>query len=285
MGLAWQQAPLSENPSGRFLLEQPLPDHILYAEPSGRRMRVELAGAVVAESDKVTLLHETGQYPVAYFPAADVDPGLLHRSSTRSAHRQLGETHWWSLAIDGRRFEDVAWSHPSPPRHAQQLAGLIAFVWGAMDAFYEEDEPISGHAADPYHRVDVRSSNRRLTVRLGDELIADTGAPLGVFETGFAPRWYAPRRDIAVRVLEDNPARTLCPYKGVAHYFDVVADCQRAIAAAWSYPDALPESARLARYVSFDPGQLEVTLDGTRLLPAAHQEVVGQGIDRNLAAA
>ena len=51
MGLAWQQAPLSENPAGRFLLEQPLPAHILYAEPAGRRMRVGLVGAVVAQGD------------------------------------------------------------------------------------------------------------------------------------------------------------------------------------------------------------------------------------------
>src|SRR4051812_9421428 len=60
MGLAWQQAPFGQNAAGQFLVEEPLPEHILYAEPAGRRMRVELAGAVVALSDGVTLLHETG---------------------------------------------------------------------------------------------------------------------------------------------------------------------------------------------------------------------------------
>ena len=44
MGLAWQQAPFGEHPAGRFLLERSLPERILYAEPAGRRMRVELAG-------------------------------------------------------------------------------------------------------------------------------------------------------------------------------------------------------------------------------------------------
>jgi len=84
MGLAWQQGPFGENPSGQFLLEQPLPDHILYAEPAGRRMRVELAGAVVAHSDRVTLLHETGRYPVAYFSQAHVAQGLLKPSGKRT---------------------------------------------------------------------------------------------------------------------------------------------------------------------------------------------------------
>ena len=285
MGLAWQQGPFGENPSGQFLLEQPLPAHLLYAEPAGRRMRVELAGAVVAHSERVTLLHETGRYPVAYFPPADLDAALLRPSSKRTQHPQLGETLWWSVEIGGQRFGDVAWSHPRPPRHAQLMAGLVAFVWDAMDAFYEEDEPIVGHAADTYHRVDVRSSRRQLTVRLGGELVAGTRAPLAVFETGFAARWYVPHRDVAVGVLHDDPLRTLCPYKGVARYFDVVAGGQRAAAAAWSYPAALPESAQLAGYVSFDPGQLEVTLDEQRVLPAAHQQVVATGTDRNLAMA
>ena len=283
MGLAWQQGPLGERPSGQFLLQQALPAHILYAEPAGRRMRVELAGAVVAHSERVTLLHETGRYPVAYFPPADLDAALLRPSSKRTQHSQLGHIGWWSLEIGGQRFGDVAWSHPRPPRHAQLMAGLVAFVWEAMDAFYEEDEPILGHAADPYHRVDVRSSRRQLTVTLGGELVAGTRAPLAVFETGFAPRWYVPRRDVAAGVLHGYPLQTLCPYKGVARYFDVRAGGRRAAAAAWSYPEALPESERLADHVSFDPGQLEVTLDGKRLLPAAHQQVVATGTDHNLA--
>jgi len=285
MGLAWQQGPFGESPAGQFLLGRPLPGHILYAEPAGRRMRVELAGAVVAQSEGVTLLHETGRYPVAYFPPADLDAALLRPSGKRTQHQHLGQTLWWSLEIGGQRFGEVAWSHPRPPRHAQPMAGLVAFAWGAMDAFYEEDEPILGHAADPYHRVDIRSSRRQLTGKLGGALVAGTHAPLVVFETGFAPRWYVPRRDVADGVLHDHPLQTLCPYKGVARHFDVVAGGCRAPAAAWSYPAALPESARLAGYVCFDPGQLELTLDGQRLLPVAHQRMVATGNDRNLAVA
>jgi uncharacterized protein (DUF427 family) len=285
MGLAWQQAPFGPNPAGRFLTEDPLPEHILYAEPAGRRMRVELAGAVVARSDTVTVLHETGRYPVAYFPIPNVDPSVLSRSATLTHHPVLGDTVWWSLQIAGQEFPDAAWSHPNPPDYADSMTGLIAFVWDAMDAFYEEDEAILGHAADPYHRIDVRASSRRLTVHAAGELIADTRAPLAVFETGFAPRWYVSRHDIAAAVLHDDPLRTLCPYKGVAQYFDIIAGERRLPAAAWSYPNAVPESARLAGYISFDPAQVEMSLDGLVQQPAAHQEIATAGTDRNLAAA
>jgi uncharacterized protein (DUF427 family) len=122
-------------------------------------------------------------------------------------------------------------------------------------------------------------------VHADEILIANTEAPLAVFETGFAPRWYLPRLDIAAEALRDDPQRTLCPYKGIAHYYDVVAGERRLPAAAWSYPEAFPESARLNGYVSFDPEQVDVRIDGQRLVAAPHQEIVATGTDRNLAAA
>jgi uncharacterized protein (DUF427 family) len=76
----------------------------------------------------------------------------------------------------------------------------------------------------------------------------------------------------------------MCPYKGVAHYFEVVAGDDRVAGGAWSYPEALPESARLRGHVSFDPGLLEVEIDGKRLPPAEHQQVVPAGADRDLTA-
>jgi uncharacterized protein (DUF427 family) len=247
-------------------------------------MRVELGGAIIAQSDDVTFLHETGRYPVAYFAAADVAQTALRRSLTCSKHQELGDTQWWSFQIEDRLFEDVAWSHPQPSEHAASMAGRLAFVWDAMDAFYEEDEPILGHAADPYHRVDIRASSRRITVHVDGIRVADTTTPLAVFETGFAPRWYLARRDIIPAALHEDAYRTLCPYKGIARYFDVVVAERRLPAAAWSYPDAFPESARLRGYVSFDPQQVAVHIDGEHLRSTPHQGVVATGTDRNLAA-
>ena len=39
MGLSWQQGPLGGRSIGRFLVEQPLPERLLFAEPLRRRMR------------------------------------------------------------------------------------------------------------------------------------------------------------------------------------------------------------------------------------------------------
>src|SRR5882757_10709892 len=100
MGLAWQQGPLAVNTVGHFLTPEPLPPRLLFAEPLRRRMRVQLGEMWIADSQDVTLLHEPGRYPVAYFPRADVSPVLGPRPD-RTHHVDLGETAWFDVAAGG----------------------------------------------------------------------------------------------------------------------------------------------------------------------------------------
>ena len=154
----------------------------------------------------------------------------------------------------------------------------MGLSWRVMDAFYEEDERILGHAADPYHRIDIRRSSRHLVVRSGDQLVADTRAPLALYESGFAPRWYVPRANVAPEALHPATRRTFCPYKVVASYYDI----SRARNAAWSYRAPLEAMARIADMVSFEPDLVAITIDGETLEPVPGQTVVEHGADRNL---
>src|SRR5262245_58027347 len=78
VGLSWQQGPLSTGAIGRFLVAEPLPKRLLYAEPLRRRMRVSFAGTWIADSENVLVLFEPGRYPVAYFPQSEVSQNALH---------------------------------------------------------------------------------------------------------------------------------------------------------------------------------------------------------------
>lgn len=80
-----------------------------------------------------------------------------------------------------------------------------------MDAFYEEDERIVGHAADPYHRIDIRQSSRHLVVTNGARVVADTTRPVVLYECGFARRWYVPREDVDESALSRAAGQTFCP--------------------------------------------------------------------------
>jgi len=277
MGLSWQQGPLGRNPNGQFLVPS-LPQRLLYAEPLRRRMHAELGGQTVVQSDDAVLLFEPGRYPVAYFPLADFAPGALVPNDHRSTHPDLGETAWYQVVGGTRNAARGAWQHVGLPDHARILEGTVALAWRAMDAFYEEDDRILGHAADPYHRIDIRRTSRRLVARAGDRVIADTTSPLVLYESGFAPRWYVPREDVTGEALVPNDLQTFCPYKGIASYYDV--DAVRN--AAWSYRAPLDAMAAITELISFEPDLVEVTLNGRRLELEPGQNVTPHGVDRNL---
>jgi uncharacterized protein (DUF427 family) len=278
MGLSWQQGPLATGAVGHFLVPDPLPERLLFAEPLRRRMRVRFGGEWVADSEDVVLLHEPGRYPVAYFPLEAVADGVLEPADHTTQHRDLGPTAWFTVRAGEQRKQRAAWQHADLPSHASALKGRVAFAWRAMAAFYEEDERIVGHAADPYHRVDIRQSSRHLVVRDGDRVLADTTRPLALYESGFAPRWYVPRDDVDMTALVPAQGQTFCPYKGLCDYWDI-GDARKA---AWSYQDAWTEVRRISGLVSFEPDKVEVRLDGVRLRLAPGQSVVPHGVDRDL---
>jgi uncharacterized protein (DUF427 family) len=241
-------------------------------------MRVRFGGAWIADSEDVVLLHEPGRYPLAYFPKADIAPDALKPSEHTSHHRDLGPMQWYVVRAAEQSAARGAWEHTELPPYASELQDHVAFAWRAMDAFYEEDERIVGHAADRYHRIDIRQTSRRIVVSSGEQIVADTRRPVVLYESGFAPRWYVPREDVNESVLGGNELQTFCPYKGVCSYYDI-GDARRA---AWSYREAYTEVARVSELISFEPDKVTVHLDDKQLHLEPGQTVVSHGVDRDL---
>jgi uncharacterized protein (DUF427 family) len=278
MGLAWQQGPLATRSVGRFLVAAPLPERLLFAEPLRRRMRVKFGSQWVVDSESVVLLHEPDRYPVAFFPREDVGEGVLEPETRTTRHPELGPTAWFSIRAGDKHAQRAVWQYTDLPGYASVLRDRVAFAWRSMDAFYEEDERIVGHAADAYHRNDIRQTSRHLVVCDGNRVIADTRRPLVLYETGFAPRWYVPRSDVDESALTPVEGQTFCPYKGLASYYDI----GRHSRAAWSYVEAWPEVARVSGFVSFEPDVVDVYLDGRKMALEPGQAVLPHGIDRGL---
>jgi uncharacterized protein (DUF427 family) len=176
MGLAWQQGPLASGAVGRFLVPDPLPERLLYAEPLRRRMRVRFGGTWIADSDDVVLLHEPGRYPVAYFPVGGVADGVLEPGEHMTRHQDLGATAWYTVRAGTQSKPRAAWQHTELPGYAGELKGRVAFAWRAMDAFYEEDERIVGHAADA---TTESTSARRAATCLSATVTGSSPTPPG----------------------------------------------------------------------------------------------------------
>ena len=140
--------------------------------------------------------------------------------------------------------------HPSPPFDDEDLAGYVAVPWDAHEHWYEEDEEVFVHPRDPFVRVDALRSSRRVRVQREGRVLAESGAPIVVFETGLPTRYYLPEGDVDGSLLEPSDSHTGCPYKGIASYRDVALDGRRHRDLFWWYPEPLAEAARLRGHLA-----------------------------------
>lgn len=130
-----------------------------------------------------------------------------------------------------------------------------------MNHWFEEDEEILGHPRDPYHRVDVLRSSRRVKAVANGETIAESARPMALFETGFPPRYYLPPEDVSTDFLAPSETKTRCPYKGLASYWTVEADGERIEDAVWAYPEPLSEAERVKGHLCFYDGKVSVEVE------------------------
>ena len=62
---------------------------------------------------------------------------------------------------------------------------------------------------------------------------------------------YFPPESVSEEFLADNTSHTVCPWKGVASYYDVAVDGETSHGGAWYYPDPSPAAAEIAGYIAF----------------------------------
>ena len=266
MALTVGTGPFGKQSSGAFNFEVGAPEgHTLYFEDSPRRVRAILGGEIVAESDHTKMLHETGYLPTYYFPTEDVNQDLLEKTDHTTHCPFKGDATYWSAEADGKVAENAVWGYPEPLDSSPIPANYVAIYFGAMDQWFEEDEEISIHPRDPYHRVDVRAGSRHVKVTVGGETVAESDHPKILFETGLPPRYYLPPEDVNTDFLTPSETVTHCPYKGAASYWSAEIDGEIIEDVAWSYPEPLPEAAKTEGHYCFLGDGVETEVDGEQV--------------------
>ena len=229
-------------------------------ETGRKRVRAYLGGELVLDTSEPRLVWEKPYYPAYYVPRADVGDGVLKPSERTERSPSRGEAHHYHVTGGATTVEDAAWTYPDSP--IEELRALVRFEWDAMDAWFEEDVEVFVHPRDPHTRVDALASSRHVRIELDGVVVADTHHPTVLFETGLPPRWYIPKHDVRMELLEPTDSATSCPYKGTASYWSVRVGDVVHEDVAWSYPNPLPESAPIAGLVCFYDERVDVTVDG-----------------------
>jgi|SRR5947209_3176894 len=208
-------------------------DELTY-HPTARWIRGTRDGATIVDSRRALFVWEQGKIvPIYAFPADNV---ALGSDDERAA-----------LGVRG--FDDA------------DLDGYVTVAWDALEHWYEEDEEIFIHPRDPFIRVETLRSTRHVRVERDGRVIAESDAPILMFETGLPTRYYLPESDVDASVLAESERRTGCPYKGFASYRDVVLD-RRHPGLFWFYEEPFAEVAEIKGYLAPYNERVDLFVDG-----------------------
>ena len=101
--------------------------HTIVTEPRPGRVRAELDGEVLADSDHAIVLREGRLPPVTYFPPGDIRMDRLTPTDHHTTCPFKGRASYWSAPAAGRAGKNVAWSYLDPIEGRDDIRGYVSF--------------------------------------------------------------------------------------------------------------------------------------------------------------
>lgn len=116
----------------------------------------------------------------------------------------------------------------------------------------------------PDHPITIEATVGRVTVRLGDTVIANTTAALSLSESSYPVVQYIPIGDVDAARIRRTDTSTYCPYKGDASYYSLVDTESGEVLtdAVWTYETPYPAVAQIAGHVAFYPNRVRIDVVG-----------------------
>ena len=103
------------------------PYHRIDCLRTSRRLRVEVAGTVLVDTDATIGLYETSLAPKLYAQPSSVRTDLLQQSDTTTYCPYKGTATWWTAVVGDATVADVAWSYEDPYPESEPIRGLLSF--------------------------------------------------------------------------------------------------------------------------------------------------------------
>ena len=252
MSLTLGTGPLGHAPAGAFDydLAAAAPKRRIYFADFQPRVRAVLGGRTVLDTTRGKLLYESGIPPRFYAPLDDFDAAVLTRTDHSTHCPFKGDASYRAMTANGSTRDNDVWASESPLAEASWLDGYASLYHDRADEWWVEDERVT-YLRDPFHRVDVLPSSRRVRVTAGERVLVDTDRAMLPFETGVPLR-----ADVRAPVEPSAHEQTHCPYKGDARYWTVagVEDT------AWSIDYPHPEATGIVGRLAFGPERVEMQI-------------------------
>jgi uncharacterized protein (DUF427 family) len=140
-----QRQPLK--PGQESVWDYPRPPRV---ESVSQRIRIEIAGVVLADSLQAVRVLETSHPPSYYIPYADLDMTRMYRTTRQTFCEFKGAAIYWTVKVGERVEQNCAWEYPQPAKGFESLHEHIAFYASRMDACFVGDEQVIPQQGDFY---------------------------------------------------------------------------------------------------------------------------------------
>ena len=104
-----------------------------------------------------------------------------------------------------------------------------------------------------------------MRVLVDGEVVAETGRPKLLWETGLPNRFYIDSEDVRRDALGPSAKHTTCPYKGVASYHTLAVGDRRIEDGAFFYPEPFDCARRIRDHLCFYGEGIKTEVDGERV--------------------
>ena len=108
-----------------------------------------------------------------------------------------------------------------------------------------------GHQQHPDHQVLEKHSKDRFQIKVGGKIVADSNDVIEVDEDQNPARFYFPRSDVKMDLLDRTDTTTKCPFKGTAHYYSFKEGDKTLGDAVWTYEEPFDEHQNLKNRLAF----------------------------------
>jgi uncharacterized protein (DUF427 family) len=234
-----------------------------HMEPVPRRIRATVGAHTILDTTRALYLWEWPNYPQYYIPVGDVSPAaLVDEEHPQRLSRGTARRHSVRAAGELRPGAARIYGEDAIPG----LSGMVRFEWDSMDAWFEEDEQVFVHPRNPYARVDAIRSTRTVRIELEGVVLAESGSPVMVFETGLPTRYYLNRSETNFDHLIPTQTQTACPYKGTTSgYWSIRVGGTVQADLAWTYDFPTRQVQPIAGLIAFYNEKVDTYLDGELL--------------------
>ena len=131
-----ERPPFAESPTAgqESVWDYPRPPAL---HPDPREIVVRAGAIKIAESRATYRVLETASPPTFYIPPDDIRMDMLFDGNGTSYCEWKGAARYWSLKLQDRVLENIAWDYDSPNPAFAIIAGYVSFYPGRIECLVD----------------------------------------------------------------------------------------------------------------------------------------------------